>query len=187
MPDDVFTWYAPKDLVVRTTGDPVAFVPAIRAIVHRADRDLPLSDIQTLEQLVAGETVWRVAQLRVLGAFAFVALLLGGVGIHGLLAFAVSARMPELGVRMALGARRADIVSMIMSRSLRLTVIGIAIGVVLAYLAGRATQSLLVGIAPGDGLAFAVAIAVTLAMAVAGSLRPALRAARVDPVTVIRL
>jgi predicted lysophospholipase L1 biosynthesis ABC-type transport system permease subunit len=148
MPDAALVWYAPKDLVVRTTGDPLALVPAVRAIVHRADRDQPLSEIQTLEELVERETVSRVAQLRVLGAFALIALLLGGIGIHGLLAFAVSARTAEIGVRMALGAQRADIVSMIVNRSLMLAAIGIITGVALAYISGRAMQSLLAGVAP---------------------------------------
>jgi predicted permease len=187
MPDGVLVWYAPKDLVIRTTGDPLALVPTVRAIVQSADADVPLSRVQTLEALVGGDTASRVAQLRVLGAFAFIAVLLGGVGIHGLLAFAVSARTTEIGVRMALGAQRADIVSMIARRSLMLTVIGIVGGVALAYAAGRAIQSLLVGVTPGDGLTFAVAIGLALAMAAAGSLRPALRAARVDPVAVMRL
>jgi predicted permease len=187
MPDGVLVWYAPKDLVIRTTGDPLALVPTVRAIVQSADADVPLSRVQTLEALVGGDTASRVAQLRVLGAFAFIAVLLGGVGIHGLLAFAVSARSTEIGVRMALGAQRADIVSMIARRSLMLTVIGIVGGVALAYAAGRAIQSLLVGVTPGDGLTFAVAIGLALAMAAAGCLRPALRAARVDPVAVMRL
>lgn len=187
MADDAFTWFAPKDLVVRTTGDPLALVPAVREIVRKADPDLPLSDIQTLQELVERDNTSRVAQLRVLGAFALIALLLGGVGIHGLLAFAVSARMREIGVRMALGAQRADIVSMIVNRSLVLAAIGIITGVALAYMSGRAMQSLLAGVAPGDGPTFAVAAGLALAMTIAGSVRPALRAARVDPVTVIRL
>ncbi len=186
MSDNAFVWYAPKDLVVRTVGDPVAVLPPVRAIVHGADADVPLSNVQTLEVLVGGETASRVAQLRVLGAFACVALLLGGVGIHGLLAFAVSARTAEIGVRMALGARRADIVSMIAKRALLLTAIGITAGVACAYIAGRAMQSLLVGVTPGDALTFAAAIGLAFTMAAVGSLSPAVRAARVDPAIALR-
>ncbi len=186
MADGAFVWYAPKDLVVRTAGDPLALVPAVRSIVERADAEQPLSDVQTLEELVEAETVPRVVQLRVLEAFALVAVLLGGVGIHGLLAFAVSARTAEIGVRIALGAQRADIVSMILKRALTLAAIGVVTGVALAYLSGRAMQSLLVGVRPGDSLTFAVAVGLALAMTVAGSLRPALCAVRVDPVAVMR-
>jgi putative ABC transport system permease protein len=87
LPDRTYEWFAPKDLAVRATGDPLALVSAVRAIVQRADAEVPLSDIQTLEQLVDGDLASRVTQLRVLGAFAGVALVLGGIGIHGLLAF----------------------------------------------------------------------------------------------------
>jgi predicted permease len=180
-------WFAPKDLAVRAAGDPLALVAAVRAIVQRADAEVPLSDIQTLEQLVDADLASRVTQLRVLGAFAAVALVLGGIGIHGLLAFAVSARVREIGIRMALGARRADVVAMIAKRSLSLSAVGVGAGAVLAYISGRWLQSLLAGVSPADGMTFGVAAALAAATAVAGSLRPALRAARVDPVTVIRL
>ena len=187
LPDRTYEWFAPKDLAVRATGDPLALVSAVRAIVQRADAEVPLSDIQTLEQLVDGDLASRVTQLRVLGAFAGVALVLGGIGIHGLLAFAVSARVREIGIRMTLGARRADVVAMIAKRSLSLSAVGVGAGIVLAYISGRWLQSLLVGVSPADGMTFAVAAALAAATAIAGSLRPALRAARVDPVTVIRL
>src|SRR5918995_4374537 len=187
LPDRTYDWFAPKDLAVRATGDPLALVSAVRAIVQRADAEVPLSDIQTLEHLVDGDLAARVTQVRVLGAFAAVALVLGGIGIHGLLAFAVSARVREIGIRMALGARRADVVAMIAKRSLSLSAVGVGAGIVLAYLSGRWLQSLLVGVSPADGMTFAVAAALAAATAIAGSLRPALRAARVDPVTVIRL
>ena len=187
LPDRTYEWFAPKDLAVRATGDPLALVSAVRAIVQRADAEVPLSDIQTLEQLVDGDLASRVTQLRVLGAFAGVALVLGGIGIHGLLAFAVSARVREIGIRMALGARRADVVAMIAKRSLSLLAVGVGAGIVLAYISGRWLQALLVGVSPADGMTFAVAAALAAATAIAGSLRPALRAARVDSVTVMRL
>lgn len=187
LPDRIYEWFAPKDLAVRATGDPLALVSAVRAIVQRADAEVPLSDIQTLEQLVEGDLASRVTQVRVLGAFAGVALVLGGIGIHGLLAFVVSARVREIGIRMALGARRADVVAMIAKRSLSLSAVGVGAGIVLAYISGRWLQSLLVGVSPADGMTFAVAAALAAATAIAGSLRPALRAAQVDAVTVIRL
>ena len=186
-PDRTHEWFAPKDLAVRTTGDPLELVSAVRAIVQRADAEVPLSDIQTLEELVGGDLASRVTQVRVLAAFAGVALVLGGIGIQGLLAVVVSARVREIGIRMALGARRADVVAMVAKRSLSLSAVGVGAGIAFAYLAGRSLQSLLVGVSPADGMTFAVAAALVAATAIAGSLRPALRAARVDPVTVIRL
>jgi putative ABC transport system permease protein len=185
--DRTLEWFAPKDLVIRAQGDPLALSASVRAIVQRADAEVPLSDIQTLRELVERDTTSRATQVRVLGAFAVVALLLGGIGIHGLLAFAVSARTREIGIRMALGARRADVVGMIAKRSLLLAAFGVGIGVVLAYMSGRWLESLLVGLSPADGMTFAVATGLALATAIAGSLRPALRAAQVDPVSVIRL
>ena len=187
LPDRTYEWYAPKDLAIRATGDPLGLVSAVREIVKRADAEVPLSDIQTLEQLVGDDQASRVTQLRVLGAFAGVALLLGGIGIHGLLAFTVSARVREIGLRMALGARRADVVAMIAKRSLSLSAAGVGTGIALAYISGRWLQSLLVGVSPTDAMTFAVAAALAAATAMAGSLSPALRAARVDPVTAIRL
>jgi predicted permease len=185
--DRTFEWFAPKDLVVRSSGDPLSLVPMVRAIVHKADPDVPLSDVQTLEQLVDADSAPRVTQLRVIGAFALVAVLLGGIGIHGLLAFAVSARTREIGVRLALGARRADVVVMIAKRSLALAAIGIMAGTAIAYASGRGMESLLAGVTPGDSLTFATAIGLALVTAIAGSLGPAVRAARVDPVSAIRL
>ena len=132
LPDRTYEVVRAQDLAVRATGDPLALVSAVRAIVQRADAEVPLSDIQTLEQLVDGDLASRVTQLRVLGAFAGVALVLGGIGIHGLLAFAVSARVREIGIRMALGARRADVVAMIAKRSLSLSAVGVGAGIVLA-------------------------------------------------------
>jgi putative ABC transport system permease protein len=187
LPDRTHEWFAPKDLVVRAAGDPLALVSAVRAIVQRADAEVPLSDIQTLEQLVDGDLASRVTQVRVLGVFTGVALVLGGIGIYGLLALAVSARVREIGIRMALGARRADVVAMVARRSLSLAAVGVGAGIVLAYISGRWLQSLLVGVSPADGVTFAVAVTLAAATAIAGSLRPALRAARIDPVSVIRL
>lgn len=184
--DTAFVWYAPKDLVVRTSGEPMSLVTPLRAIVRAADPDVPVSDVRTLVDVVDGDTAPRVTQLRVLVAFAALAMLLGGIGIHGLLAFTVSARATEIGVRLAIGAHRVDIVSMIARRAFTLAAIGIAIGLTLAYVAGRAMQSLLAGVAPSDGLTALAAMALVLVMTVIGSLVSAVRAASVDPASVLR-
>jgi putative ABC transport system permease protein len=187
VPDGALVWYAPKDLVVRTAGDPLLLVPAVRAIVRKADAQEPVSDARTLEEIVGNDTASRTSQVRVVGVFTLVALLLGGVGIHGLLSFAVSERTQEIGVRMALGAQPRDILSMILRRSVALAIAGVVPGVPLAYASGRAMQALLAGVAPGDAATFVTATGLTLTMTMAGSLLPALRAVRVDPITAIRM
>jgi ABC-type antimicrobial peptide transport system permease subunit len=103
-----------------------------------------------------------------------------------LLSFAVAARTTEIGVRMAFGAQRSDILSMIMTRSLTLAVLGIVPGLAFAYLSGRGMQALLAGVSPADRITFVSASALALVMTLAGSLAPALRAVRVDPIMAIR-
>jgi putative ABC transport system permease protein len=179
-------FYAPKDLVIRASVPATALTPAVRAIIADIEPELPITSIQTMEQLVAGETAPRVAQLRVLGAFAFVALLLAAIGIHGLLSFTVSSRSREIGVRIALGAKSRDIMRMVVARSVTLVVIGVVIGAAVAYAAGRSMQSVLFGINPADVAAFTSAIVLALLMAIAGSLLPAWRAMRVDPIAATR-
>ena len=185
-PDDVSTWYAPKDLVVRTRGDPNSLISSLRRIIREADPTQPVSDVRTLTDVFHEQTASRRLQLAVLGAFGAIALLLAAVGIHGLLAFAVSSRTQEIGIRMALGALPTDIFNMTIGEGLKLAGIGIATGVVVAYGAGRLLESLLAGVEPSDPGTFAAGIIVALAMTVAGSLLPAIRAIRVDPTTAMR-
>jgi predicted permease len=185
-PDNGWTWYAPKDLAVRASGNPMALMPAIRRIIHDADPEQPISSVQMLSQVIADDSAPRAVQVRVLGAFALVALLLAGIGIHGLLSFAVSQRKQEIGVRIAVGARPADILRLIMSEGVALAMAGIALGAAAAYAAARTMESLLAGVKPDDPRTFLAAIAVVLAMTVAGSLAPAIRAVLVDPIAAIR-
>jgi predicted permease len=182
----VHPFYAPKDLVVRSAGDPAALAPALRRIIKEADPAQPVSDVRLMNEIVEGETATRTVQVRVLGAFALVAFLLAAIGIHGLLAFAVSSRSQEIGVRMALGARPGDILSMILREGLLLAAVGIVIGAGLAYGAGRAMQSLLAGVGPADFETFSAAVVLALVMTLAGSLLPAMRAVRIDPLNALR-
>jgi predicted permease len=186
MADASMTWYAPKDLVVRSSGNTAALVPAIRRIIAAADAEQPVSDVKTLAELVAGETVARSVQLRVLGSFAGLALLLAAVGIHGLLSFAVSQREREIGVRVALGANPADILRMVLRRGMLLALAGAAPGLALAYAGAYGLQALLAGVQPGDATTFVAAGTVAFLMTAAGSLAPALRAVRVDPISAMR-
>ncbi len=187
VPDGGLPWYAPKDLVVRSSLDPGALVPALRRIISRADPQQPISDVRTLAEIVEAETAPRSVEVRVLGGFAAVAALLAGIGIHGLLAFAVSNRAQEIGVRIALGARSGDILALVLRQGVLLAAAGVALGVGLAYGAGRALEALLAGVSPRDAPTFLTAVGLALVMTIVGSLLPALRAVRVDPLTAIRV
>jgi ABC-type antimicrobial peptide transport system permease subunit len=186
MQDVQLTWYVPRDLVVHSSVAPATLVPAIRRIVARADPQLPVSNVRTLAEIVGGETAPRRIQLGVLGTFAAAALLLAAIGIHGLLAFTVSRRAREIGVRIALGARSGDILRMVLRRGVLLAAAGVVPGALIAYAAGLAMRSLLAGVAPADGATFAAAVALSLVMTLVGSIAPALKAVRVDPMAVMR-
>jgi predicted permease len=184
--DGQLGFYAPKDLVIRSSVPSTTLIPAVRSIIAQADPQQPISDVQTLEAVVSLNTAPRVVQVRVLGAFAAAAFLLAAIGIHGLLAFTVSARSREIGVRIALGAKSKDILAMVIGRSAVLSLTGVAIGVAVAYAAARSMQSLLAGVEPGNVTVFGAAVGLSLVMALAGSILPAWRAVRVDPLTATR-
>jgi predicted permease len=184
--DDAISGYTPKDLAIRTEGQGLAVLPAVREIVRRADPEQPVSDPRLLADIVEGETAPRRVQVRVLGAFAAVAFLLAAIGIHGLLSFAVSSRTHEIGVRIALGARSAHILSMVLNEGLKMAAVGVAAGLFLSYLAGRGMSALLGGVRPEDPATLAAAIGLASVMTLAGTLVPALRAVRVSPLEVMR-
>jgi predicted permease len=186
VPDGGLSWFAPKDLVVRSSAGSGTLLPAIRQIIRSADPEQPVSDVRTLAEIVQSDTASRAAQVRLLGAFAVLAFLLAGIGIHGLLSFTVSRRLPEFGVRIALGAQSRDIISIVLREGFLLTAAGVVLGVALAYGAARAMEALLAGVTPGDPATFLGAIGLSVAMAILGSLLPALRAVRVDPTSAIR-
>jgi predicted permease len=184
--DNSIVGYIPKDLVVRTAGPTPGLISALRAIVSRVDPQQPISDIRPLEEIVGGETAPRRTQVSVLAAFAGVAFLLAAVGLHGVLSFAVASRTQEIGVRMALGAGSSEILRMVLNESVRMAAVGLGLGLVVAYIAGRGLQSLLAGLSAADLPTFAAAFGLSAVMTVIGSLLPAIRAVRVNPMTVMR-
>lgn len=184
--DNAVMGYAPQELVVRAEVAPSGLLPAIRQIVQRADPEQPISNVRLLEDIASEQVAPRAVQARVLGGFAGVAMLLAAIGLYGLLAFAISTRMREIGLRMALGATPGSIVGLVVRRGLILGAIGIAIGGAAAYGAGRWMESLLAGISPHDPAIFSGAIGLTLALALIGTLLPAIRASRVSPLEATR-
>jgi putative ABC transport system permease protein len=180
------TYYAPKDVVIHSSQPPERLLPAIRQIVHAADPEQPISNVRTMDEVVAGETESRTIQMRVLVVFAGVAIVLAGLGIYGLLAFTVSMRQQEFGIRLALGAGHGDIFKMVLAQGAWLAVAGLVPGLALAYIAARLMESLLAGVRPADALTFSTAAAVCLITTLLGTLFPALRAVRADPTAIMR-
>jgi putative ABC transport system permease protein len=185
--DGAIISYTPKELVVRSPLDQAALAPALRRIIARADPQQPISGLRMLTEVVADDTAPRSVQVRVLAGFAAVAILLAGIGIHGLLAFTVSQRQQEFGVRMALGAQPGDILQLVLRQGVLLALAGVAAGLLLAYGTGRTLQALLAGVSPADPTTLVIALALALLMTMAGSLWPAMHASRVDPLTVMRV
>lgn len=186
IPDIALNFYDPKDLVIRSSAPPADLLPAIRQIIRSADPEQPISHVQPLQNVVESQTASRRAQLRVLVALAVIALLLASVGIHGLLAFTVSQRRQEIGVRLALGAEPRGIVQLVVREGLLLAVLGVIPGIVGAYVAARGMSALLFGVDPGDPVTVAGAAGLSILMTLVGSLIPALRAGRVSPMAVMR-
>jgi hypothetical protein len=187
VPDGNVMNYAPKDLVIRASGDPRALAPAVRRIIARADPEQAVADVQMLDEIVDAERAPRVVQVRVLSGFAVLACLLAATGIHALLSFALSTRTREIGVRVALGAGRRDILAMMLGQSLRHAAIGLAFGLVIALLTGQAMRGLLFGVEPADAGTLLAATGLALVMTLAGTLVPAFRALGVSPVVAMRV
>jgi putative ABC transport system permease protein len=185
-PDGQGLFYSPKDLVIRSSLPAATLVPALRQIIHRVDPEQPISNIKPMAEVKSEATAARSVQVRVLVAFAAIAFILAAIGIHGLLSYSVSSRQHEIGVRMALGAQRSDIMRMIMRQAVILAAAGVIPGLLIAYAAGRSMQSLLAGVQPNDAVTFIAAGSLCVIMTLIGSLLPTMRAVRVDPATAFR-
>jgi putative ABC transport system permease protein len=174
-------------LTVRSSLDPAALTAALQREVLALDRNVPLTAIQTMKERVA-EVTSRTRFIAVLlGLFAGLALLLAGIGIYGVMAYRVSARTREIGVRLALGAPAGRVLRLILSQGLRLTLIGIAIGLLVSFALNRVMQRLLYGVSATDPLTFAgVTLLLTLTALLACWI-PARRATKVDPLAALRL
>jgi putative ABC transport system permease protein len=186
VPDGWMPFYTPKDLVVRSTAAPGLLLPALRRIVGAADPEQPISDVQTLSHIVESDTAPRSVQAGVLGAFAAIAVLLAGIGIQGLLAFTVSNREQEIGVRMALGANPAAVRRLILGEVVRFVLVGAVIGLPVSYAVARVVESILFGVHASDVPVFAFGLLLMAAVALLAGYLPAHRAARIDPLDALR-
>jgi ABC-type antimicrobial peptide transport system permease subunit len=176
----------PSGIIVRASVEPVSIVPAIRQAVWSVDRNQALARFRTIEQIVAGELSAPSRSASLLSAFALLALVLASVGLYGVLSYAVAQRTREIGVRLALGAAPRNILFVFGRRGLALTLVGLAIGLVLAAAATRVMSAVFYGFQPEYLRAAIVASSVLLAVATLSCIVPARRASRVDPVIALR-
>ncbi|MGH9333393.1 MAG: FtsX-like permease family protein, partial [Vicinamibacteria bacterium] len=173
-------------LVVRTDSSPDALADAARAAVWAIDPNVPITHALTLEQLVSEARAPMAFSMSLLLLASVLAVLLAAVGTYGVVSFVVSQRTQEIGVRIALGALRSQVRSMIVRDGLRTVVPGLALGLLGAFLVTRTMASLLYAVSPLDPWSFILASVMLLAVAIAASLLPAERAARVNPLTALR-
>jgi len=178
--------YGPRHLVVRTAGDPLALAPSVRAVVREADRELLAEDMTSMETVVAAALGGPRFGMQLLSAFALAALALAALGTYGTMAFLVGRRTREIGVRMALGARAADVQQLVLGQGLRPVLAGLAVGVAGSLALGRSMSALLFEVAPHDALTMAGAAAVLAAAAAVACYFPARRAAHLDPAAALR-
>jgi len=172
--------------VMRVTGDPLGLVGPIRDQVAVLDARIPVADVRPMSDLVDRAMAPTRFALTLIGTFAAIALALAAIGLYGVLAYAVKQRTAEIGVRMAFGAQEISILRMVVGQGLRLSLIGIALGVTGAILLTRVIETMLVGVAATDPLTFAGITLLFLAVSAIASLLPALRAARIDPIDALR-
>jgi predicted permease len=182
-------WQRPRlsaSLLVRTSMDPRSIANALRSAVWEIDGEVTVPEVRTLEEVLARSVAERRFQMLLVVLFALGALALAAFGAYGVLSYTVSRRTGEMGIRMALGAQRGDVLAMVLRQGMMPVLVGLAGGAVLAAGIGRYLESLLFQVSPRDPLSFAVSCAVLLAVSVAACLIPARRATRVSPTEALR-
>jgi predicted permease len=180
------TTIAARTLLVRTTGDPKSLIAAVRHEVQALDEDLPIYNVMTLAEQVNELLVQERLIATLSSFFSLLALLLVCMGLYGIMSYAVVRRTNEIGIRMALGARRGDVLWMVMRETLALVIIGVAIGLAASLGVARLISSLLFGLTATDPMTIAVATLMLVAMAALAGYLPARRASRVDPLVALR-
>jgi putative ABC transport system permease protein len=172
--------------MIRVSGDPLAFVPSLKAVLGRIDPEVTIGGASKMEDVV-GRTMspWRFSTV-VFTVFSVMALMFAAVGLAALIAYAVTQRRREIGVRMALGARAADVVRLLVAEGVWITAAGLAIGIPGAWLVTRSLSSLLFGVSPDDALTYAAVTCVLAGVSILAAYLPARKAAAVDPMTALR-
>jgi putative ABC transport system permease protein len=173
-------------LIIRTVSDPARVAAAVTDVIHKADPTLPVTHVMSMDALLSDSVSPRRFSALLIGAFAVLALLLAAVGIYGVMSYTVSQRTQEIGIRMALGAQPRDVQGMILGHSVKLTVIGVGLGLAGAFALVRFLRSLLFGVGAYDAVTFIGVPLLLAAVAIAAAYVPARRAVRVDPLVALR-
>ncbi len=177
---------AATNLVVRTAGDPLAAASAVRTAVREIDPKQPVADIRSMDEVLSDSTFVNRLMAVLLGSFAVLALLLAGVGLYGVISYAVTQRSHEIGIRVALGAARGHVLRMVVGHGMLLTGAGLAIGMAAAYALAQFLRTFLFGVPPRDPATFGAVAGLLAAVALAATTIPALRATRVNPIHALR-
>ncbi len=177
---------AANALIVRTSVEPMSLATSIRDAIWAMDKDQPVANVDTMDHIVSEAIARQRFSMLLLGIFAALALVLAAVGIYGVMSYSVAQRTHEIGIRMALGARRADVLKMTVNQGLKLVSIGMMLGLAAAFLLTRVLASLLFGISATDPVTFLGISLVLLVVAILASYLPALRATKVDPIIALR-
>jgi putative ABC transport system permease protein len=172
-------------LVVRSASNPKNLITPVANVVQNVDREIPVRDVLTMEELVASSLSQQRFNLLLLGAFAGLALVLAAIGIYSVLSYSVRRRIQEIGIRLALGATLSDVFRMIVVEGMKPTLLGVAIGAAGALALGRMMSSFIYGVSSTDPVTFLGVAFVLATVALAASLIPAMRAARVDPMVAL--
>jgi len=169
-------------LVIRTAGDPAAFAPTLRHEVQALDKDQPIYNVRTMDDVVANSLGTRRVSMQLFTVFAIAALLLAAIGIYGVMAYSVTQRTQEIGIRMALGAQKSDVLRLVVRQGMTLAAIGVVVGLVGALGLTRVISNLLFGVGASDPTTFIVISLLLIAVAFVACYLPARRAAKLDPV-----